>query len=154
MRATNLRKWLYRSLEDIQEDREPVEIVLGGKTVAILMPSPVLDPRRRKPLIDLDAVAAFCRRHRVKSFSLFGSILRDDFGEESDVDVIVDLAGRLVDFHQECRMVEELEAIFGRKVDMLTADHLANPRMHPLRREAIITSAKVIYEQESYHEAS
>jgi len=40
--------------------------------------------------IDRDAVSAFCRRHHIKRLALFGSILRDDFGPESDIDVLVE----------------------------------------------------------------
>lgn len=147
MRATNLRKSLYDALETIQKDRDPVEIVLGGKTVAVLMPSPTLKPRRRKPLIDLDAVAAFCKKYELKSFALFGSILRDDFDEESDVDVIVDPVptDRFISFREECRMVDELEVLFGRKVEMLEKKNLAIIR-HPEIRREIETTAKVIYE--------
>lgn len=149
VRATNLRKSLYETLEILKKDREPVEIVLGGETVAVLMPSPTLKSRKRKPLIDLDAVASFCKRHRIKSFALFGSILSDDFNEKSDVDVIVepDSEDRFIDFGEECLMVDDLEAIFGRKVDMLEKKSLA--RIHPARRESIESTAKVIYDAKS-----
>jgi uncharacterized protein len=144
IKATNLRKNLYEALEVLRKDREPVEIVLGGRPTAVLVPSPVLTPRRRKPLIDLDAIAAFCKKHEVKSFALFGSILRDDFDAESDVDVLVDL-NHFVDFHAECRMLDDLEAMFGRKVDMVERSSLA--RLDEHRRDSIESSARMIYEE-------
>jgi predicted nucleotidyltransferase len=146
IRATSLRESLYETLQELAVDREPVEIVLKGKSVGVLMPSPSLSPGRRKPLLDLDGVATFCKEHKVKSFALFGSVLRDDFDEESDVDVLVDLAEPIPDFHAECRMIDELEALFGRRVDMLTTAALKSPRMNPHRRESISSTAKVIYD--------
>jgi hypothetical protein len=144
IKATNLRKSLYQSLTRLVRDREPVEVVLGGQPVAVLLPSPGLPDRRRKPLIDLDAVSAFCRRHQVRSFALFGSILRDDFDEKSDVDVIVDLGELHISFRVACRMVDELESMFGRKVDMVERSSL--PRINPHRRKSIEESARIIYE--------
>jgi len=84
----------------------------------------------------------FCRRWQVKEFSVFGSILSDAFNENSDVDV-------LITFFQEAHhslfdlmaMGEELEAIFGRKVDLVEKEGLRNP----IRRKAILKSREVIY---------
>ena len=151
MRATNLRKSLYNTLETIRADREPVEIVLGGKTIAVLMPSPSLDAKRSKPLINLDAVAAFCKKYQLKSFALFGSILRDDFDEKSDVDVIVEPVptDRFISFHDECRMIDELEVLFGRKVEMLEKKSLATIQQPDVRHE-IETTAKVIYDAQAH----
>lgn len=146
IRATNLRKILYETLATLKRNREPIEIVLGGRPVAVLVPSPVLDPRRRKPLVDLDAVAAFCKKHKVKSFALFGSILREDFDAKSDVDVLVDF-DRHIDFHEECRMIDDLEAMFGRKVDMIERGSL--DRLNARRRDSIKSSARTIYEEAS-----
>jgi predicted nucleotidyltransferase len=146
IRATNLRKTLYKDLGDILVDREPVEIVLGGQLAAVLMPPPTLEPRRRKPPIDLDAVSSFCKKHSVRSFALFGSILRDDFDEESDVDVLVDL-GRSIDFHEECRMLDELEVMFGRAVDMVERSSLE--RIDDRLRSEITSTARTIYEESS-----
>ena len=144
IKATNLRKTLYQSLAQLARDRSPVEVELGGKPVAVLMPSPGLPARRRKPLIDLDAISTFCHRHQVRSFALFGSILRDDFDAESDVDVMVDLGDRHISFRVMFGMVAELETMFGRKVDMIERSSL--PRINPHRRKSIERSARVIYE--------
>lgn len=86
--------------------------------------------QRRYPIdIPLDAIAAFCGRDRIRKLSLFGSILRDDFGPESDVDV-------LVEFEEGARpglrffgMGEELSEILGRPVDFLTTKWISERLM-------------------------
>jgi len=146
MQATELRQDIYGALERVASTREPVEILKHNRAVATLYPSTNLPAGRRKPLIDLDAISSFCKRHRVQSFAFFGSILRDDFDEKSDVDVIVDVRGRCLGFHEECRMVEELETMFGRKVDMLPAHYLDSPQMNKHRSASISKAAKVVYD--------
>lgn len=144
MQATMLRQNLAETLEGVAQRREPVAIYKHGRSVAVLVPSPELPPGKKKPVIDLDAISSFCRRHDVRKFSLFGSILRDDFDEESDVDVLVDLGGRHIDVHVMFRMIDELEVMFGRKVDMIEESNL--PQVNPRRRSAITTTARVIHE--------
>jgi uncharacterized protein len=96
--------------------------------------------------IDRRRIAGFCRRWKIKEFALFGSVLRDDFRPDSDVDVLVDFAGdahwTLLDIPQ---MQEELEAIIGRKVDLLTRRGVRQSR-NPIRKRAILSSAEVVYE--------
>ena len=77
--------------------------------------------------------------------ALFGSALRDDFGPESDVDVLVsfDRDAKLTLFDMS-RMEEELEAMFGRRVDIVSRRGIEASRNH-LRRKAILDSAEVIY---------
>jgi predicted nucleotidyltransferase len=113
----------------------------------MLAPVPSTVRSRRKPRLDLDAIAEFCDRHEVKAFSLFGSILRDDFGEQSDVDVLIDTGGRELGFHETCRMLDELEALFGRKVDMLTRSAVESPEMNAHRRASILSTARLLYER-------
>lgn len=86
-------------------------------------------------------VEAFCRSHRVSEMSIFGSVLREDFGPESDIDVLVDFLPqtrtslfRLVD------MQDELSKIFGRQVDLVT-----KPSLHPLIRDQVLRGREVIY---------
>jgi len=96
--------------------------------------------------IDRRRIARFCRRWKIKEFSLFGSVLRDDFSPDSDVDVMVDFHGdphwTLLDLAQ---MQEELEGVLGRKVDLLTRRGVRQSR-NPLRRQAILSTAEVVYE--------
>ncbi len=92
--------------------------------------------------VDIAAITAFCRKWRIREFSLFGSVLRDDFGPESDIDVLVELAqGHGLDLFDWVDMREELERIFQRDVDLVSKGGLKNP----LRKNAILASAKVLY---------
>jgi hypothetical protein len=70
--------------------------------------------------IPQDEIEAFCERRRIVEFALFGSVLRDDFNEESDIDVLVTFADDVrYTLFDLVRMGDELEEIFGRKVDLL-----------------------------------
>ena len=98
--------------------------------------------------IDLphDQIAEFCRRWNVSELALFGSVLRDDFRPDSDVDVLVDFPSvettpTLLD-HVE--MQDELVRIFGRRVDLVTREGLEFSR-NPIRQRAILDSARVLY---------
>lgn len=92
-------------------------------------------------------VADFCRRWKITQLALFGSVLRDDFRTESDIDVLAsfgdDAQWTLFD---HVTMQEELNALFGRKVD-LVSKHAIERSRNALRRKAILDSAEVIYAQ-------
>jgi len=91
---------------------------------------------------DREALADFCRKWKVKELSLFGSVLRDDFGPSSDVDVLVEFApGGGVTFENRVEMLAELSAIFGREVDLVEARLVRNP----FRRHSILNSKEVVY---------
>jgi hypothetical protein len=95
--------------------------------------------------ISKTAIARFCRCWKVTEFALFGSALRSDLGPDSDVDVLVSFAPdarwTLLDMVD---MQEELEGIFGRKVDLVTRRGIESSRNH-IRRKAILSSAEVIH---------
>ena len=77
--------------------------------------------------IDRDAVAAFCRRHHITRLALFGSVLRDDFSPDSDVDVLVEFQAGHVPGLNFVSIERELSGLLhGRKVDMVTPKFL-NP---------------------------
>ena len=88
-------------------------------------------------------IEAFCRRHGVQEFSLFGSVLRDDFGPESDVDVLIALEpGRTMTPEKYLDMRDELSAMFGgREIDLVQKRLLKNP----FRRHDILASREVLY---------
>jgi hypothetical protein len=92
--------------------------------------------------IDRERIVAFCEKWKVKEFSLFGSVLREDFGPDSDVDVLVtfapDAPWSLLDI---VTMQEELKEIFGREVDLVEKEGLRNP----FRRHEILNTRKIIY---------
>jgi uncharacterized protein len=71
--------------------------------------------------INSDKIADFCRRHHVKKLSLFGSILREDFRPESDVDILVEFeSGHEVGMFTMAALEIELSGLVGRKVDLRT----------------------------------
>ena len=92
--------------------------------------------------IDYDRIGEFCQRWKVTEFSLFGSVLRDDFRADSDVDVLVtftsDAPWSLLDL---VTMRDQLGRIFGREVDLVEEAGLRNP----FRRHAILTHREVIF---------
>ena len=86
------------------------------------------------------AIADFCRRWKVTEFALFGSVLRDDFGPDSDVDVLVSFApDARYSLFDLVHMQDELQEAFGRDVDLVTR-RAVERSMNPWRREAILGS--------------
>ncbi|MBI5283685.1 MAG: nucleotidyltransferase domain-containing protein [Chloroflexi bacterium] len=92
-----------------------------------------------------DQIAGFCRKWEIVRFELFGSILRDDFDAQSDVDVLVTFADEgQIRLHDLIDMEEELKALFGRKVDLIKR-HLVEESPNWIRRTRILNSARVVY---------
>ena len=87
-----------------------------------------------------ETLEALCRRWKVRQLSLFGSVLRDDFGPDSDVDVLVEfLPDGVPSLFTIQDLEQELSAVFGgRAVDLVTPGAL-----HPLLRERILADAQV-----------
>ena len=87
----------------------------------------------------------FCRRWAISELALFGSALRDDFGPESDIDVLVTFAAEadwgLLDHVQ---MEAELAELLGREVDLLSRRAVERSQ-NPLRRQEILATAQTIY---------
>ena len=89
-----------------------------------------------------DALTAFCHKWRIRELSLFGSALRADFGPDSDLDFLVSFeAGTPLDIEALLDMKDELEARFGRPVDLVEKDVLRNP----WRRREIMRTHQVIF---------
>ena len=87
-------------------------------------------------------VAAFCKRWGVTEFSIFGSALRADFRPDSDVDVLVTFKPDAhISLFDMAQMQIELEALFGRSVDLVEKEGLRNP----YRKREILRTAQVIY---------
>ena len=94
------------------------------------------------PRITIERIEAFCRAWGVREFALFGSVIRDDFRSDSDIDVLVSLRPDApVSLWDWPLMVEELEQIFGRRVDLVEKEAIKNP----YRRRAILGSHRVLY---------
>ena len=89
--------------------------------------------------------AEFCQRWKITEFALFGSVLRDDFRSNSDIDVLVTFAPEpgwsLFDWVD---MKDDLKALFGREVDIADKQGLKNP----YRRHEILKTCQVIYASE------
>lgn len=87
--------------------------------------------------IPSEALAALCRRHHIRRLSLYGSILREDFGPQSDVDVLVEFEpGCVPGLLGMSGIEEELTAIVGRRVDLRTPAELSRHFREEVRREA------------------
>ena len=91
--------------------------------------------------IPFEELAHFCHRYQVRELALFGSMLRQDHRPESDVDLLVSFQpGARVTFLTLARMQRELEALLGRKVDLVPKEGLK-----PVIREHILATARVLY---------
>ncbi len=92
-----------------------------------------------------DDLAAFCRRWRIAEVGLFGSVLRDDFGPDSDVDVLVRFeSGVRHSLLDLVAMEDELAATLGRKTDLVVRDDVERSPNY-IRRRTILDSAETIY---------
>jgi predicted nucleotidyltransferase len=98
-----------------------------------------------KIVVPRDKIADFCRRNHIRKLSLFGSVLRGDFGPDSDVDVLVEFEpGHVPGFFRLFDMEEELSSLVGgRKVDIRTPQDLSR-----YFRDEVLTYAEVQYAQE------
>lgn len=98
-----------------------------------------MNPRLR---IDRKTIARFCRRWKVAELALFGSVLRDDFRANSDVDVLVSFEpGAGWSLADLVEMQQQLMDLFGRPVDLVEKEGLRNP----FRRHTILHAREVIY---------
>ena len=108
-------------------------------------------PKKDQPFsigLPKDKIVAFCRKWRIQELSFFGSVVRDDFGPESDVDVLVRYApnpGWSLFDHVEAQ--EELAAILGRPVDLVSKRAIEKSHNQG-RRDSILSEARVYYTDE------
>jgi len=95
--------------------------------------------------IPKEKLAEFCKKWKIREFAFFGSILRDDFRPDSDIDVVVDfepnVSRTLFDL---VSMIDELKEIFGRKVDLLTRSAVEQSRNY-IRRKEILSTLEVVH---------
>ncbi len=92
--------------------------------------------------IPMDKIEAFCRKWKIREMSLFGSVLRDDFRPDSDIDALVSFEPDAPwDLFHLVDMRDELIALFGRDVDLVEKEGLRNP----FRRRTILDTREVIY---------
>jgi predicted nucleotidyltransferase len=93
-------------------------------------------------LTDKEKVRDFCERYYIQRLAIYGSVLRDDFDQDSDIDVLVDfMPGHVPGFFRLFDMEEELSVIFGgRKVDLRTREDLSR-----YFRDKVVAEAQVQY---------
>lgn len=96
-----------------------------------------MTPRIR---VDRSKIVELCRRHHIRKLALFGSVLRDDFGPESDVDVLVEFEPGHVPGLAFFRIQKELGTLLGRRVDLHTPQFIS-----PYLRPSVMAEAEVQY---------
>jgi predicted nucleotidyltransferase len=90
-------------------------------------------------------IERFCKKWHVRELALFGSVLKDGFRPDSDIDVIVDFEpGKRHSLFDLATMTDELKEIFGREVDLMTRQAVQQSRNY-IRRKAILSSMKSVY---------
>lgn len=95
--------------------------------------------------ISREKVTEFCQRWKIMEFALFGSVLREDFRSDSDIDVLVTFApGARWKVDDLLAMREELETILGREVD-LVEKRLVEASRNYIRRKHILSHAEPVY---------
>jgi len=90
-------------------------------------------------------IVEFCRRHSIRRLDLFGSVLRDDFRPDSDIDVLVEFEpDHEPGLFQYSTMEQELEGILGRKVDLVERESVEDSENY-IRRQHILKSLEPVY---------
>ena len=91
--------------------------------------------------VNRERVAQFCQRHRIRKLAVFGSVLRDDFRPDSDVDVLVEFEpGCRLGLFEVIRMQREFSAIIGREADFRTPEDLGR-----YMRRRVMSESEVLY---------
>lgn len=94
------------------------------------------------PSLPLPVIAAFCQQHHIRKLSLFGSVLRDDFSPESDVDILVEFDPDAHIGWEFIDIQDTLGQLFGHPVDLHTAQSLSKHF-----RSQVLQTAQVVYER-------
>jgi predicted nucleotidyltransferase len=97
--------------------------------------------RRARIEVPQELIAEFCRHRHIRWLALFGSVLRDDFTPESDVDVLVEFEpGQRYTYFTLAQIEEDLSGLLGRKVDL----HMPKT-LHPFLRDKVLGQAEALY---------
>ena len=99
-----------------------------------------MTPSRVRIDVPREQIADFCRRHHIRRLAFFGSVLRDDFGPNSDVDVLVEFEPGKTPGFAFFSMEEELSEILGRRVDLNTPNSLSK-----YFRDEVLAEAQELY---------
>lgn len=129
--------------------KETVILEKHGKAVAAVVPMERIQapgateshPMGQVPIVPLKALKALCKKYRVHELLLFGSAARGEMKEGSDIDLLVEfMPSAKVGFMMLAGMQNELAALFGRKVDLVTKSGLK-----PSLREKVLSETKLLY---------
>ena len=146
--ASELRRELFHVLRSLETDG-PVEVLRNGRVVAVLSTPPAPPPAAgptAKPRVDPRRLARVCKKHHIKRLSLFGSVVRDDFGPQSDVDVLYEReAGHRETLASFTAAIDAFADLFGRRVDFIRRSLIENSR-NQHRRQSILEDERVVYE--------
>jgi len=105
-----------------------------------------LGARSPRPHVDPRRLARLCKKHHIKRLSLFGSVVRDDFGPASDVDILYEPeAGHLDTLSSFVAANDAFADLFGRRVDFIERSLIENSK-NPHRRQSILEDERVVYE--------
>jgi predicted nucleotidyltransferase len=109
------------------------------------MVASILSPQKIKVSIPRKKVGEFCRRWKISEMSLFGSVLRQDFKPDSDIDLLVTFEAKAkISLFDLVHMQDELKEIFGREVDLVERRAIEKSENY-IRRKNILSNTKVIY---------
>lgn len=122
-----------------------VAITRHGRVIATLS-RPPKEVFAKKPEVDRRQIRNLCRKHHIQRLALFGSILRDDFGPDSDVDILIDPEpGYLRTLAERVAVEDALAKLFNRTIDLVKR-HVIESSANEIRKRSILSTAKVIYE--------
>lgn len=152
--ASALRRQLFDVLRNL-DINGPVEILRNGHVVATLTlpPASAAPGATTKPHIDPRRLERICKKYRIKKLSLFGSVVRDDFGPDSDVDVLYEpepRSARTKTMDWFMAASDALADLFGRRVDFVARTLVANSK-NKHRSQSILEDERVIYENGHAH---
>ena len=92
--------------------------------------------------LDPKDVERICKKYRIKELSIFGSAIRDDFSEKSDVDLLVSFINNMeVGLFEVIDVINEFELLLKRKIDLVPKEGLK----YPVRRQNILTTREIVY---------
>ena len=90
--------------------------------------------------IEQEAIVPLCQQHHIRKLALFGSVLRDDFHPDSDIDILVEFEPGHIPGFDFIDIQDKLSAIIGRVIDLKTPQDLS-----PYFRDRVLTEAEIIY---------
>jgi predicted nucleotidyltransferase len=98
--------------------------------------------KKERVSLSKEQITEFCQKNHIKRFAFFGSAIRDDFRQDSDIDILIELDRRFkTGLIKMSKMEIELSEIIGRKVDLRTPDDLSD-----YFRDKVLSEAEVMYE--------